>query len=173
MKREEIIHTFNAKKIVEIGVLRGKFAAHLLKTKPDELYLVDSWKNWGHYKDHVKDQDAWQKTYEFVVNKFRNNPEVKILRMDSVSASETFPDEYFDLIYIDANHDYKYVLLDIHAWLPKLKRGGTIGGHDILDDNGVRRAVVSFFKDDFIVTTEYDENTVGMRYPKSWFHTKK
>eukprot|EP00602_Paraphysomonas_sp_CaronLab_P001409 CAMPEP_0185026248 /NCGR_PEP_ID=MMETSP1103-20130426/10182_1 /TAXON_ID=36769 /ORGANISM="Paraphysomonas bandaiensis, Strain Caron Lab Isolate" /LENGTH=114 /DNA_ID=CAMNT_0027559757 /DNA_START=408 /DNA_END=749 /DNA_ORIENTATION=- len=46
-----------------------------------------------------------------------------------------YPDNFFDFIYVDARHDYKGVLVDLHTWWPKLKRGGIIGGHDYVTQN--------------------------------------
>ena len=42
-------------------------------------------------------------------------------------------DEYFDLVYIDADHTYESVKDDIAAWFPKVKPGGWITGHDYVD----------------------------------------
>jgi len=61
------------------------------------------------------------------------------------------PNNHFDFIYIDANHQKEFVLRDIEISIPKLKRGGIICGHDYIHeepkDHGVRGAVDEFFKD--------------------------
>tara|TARA_Y100000389_G_scaffold181177_1_gene196567 strand:- start:1164 stop:1733 length:570 start_codon:yes stop_codon:yes gene_type:complete len=43
---------------------------------------------------------------------------------------DKFEDNSIDFIYIDAEHTYESVKRDLELYLPKLKRGGTIGGHD-------------------------------------------
>lgn len=43
-----------------------------------------------------------------------------------------FPDEYFDLIYIDADHTYGGCLTDLINWYPKLKKGGLFFGDDYI-----------------------------------------
>ena len=55
-------------------------------------------------------------------------------------------DNSFDLIYIDAAHDYESVKKDIALSLPKLKKDGVISGHDYNRDNhlGVVAAVEEF-----------------------------
>ena len=45
-----------------------------------------------------------------------------------------------DFVFIDAEHTFEAVVSDIRAWLPKVKHGGCIAGHD-LDWDGVKRAV--------------------------------
>ena len=54
-------------------------------------------------------------------------------RLPSVEAATLYGDETLNLVFIDAAHDAKNVRDDINAWLPKVKRGGIISGHDIHD----------------------------------------
>jgi len=62
----------------------------------------------------------------------------------------TFPDSYFDWIYVDAGHSYAAVLADAFASAPKLKPGGYLLFNDFahidpfLGRCGVHRAVVDF-----------------------------
>ena len=59
---------------------------------------------------------------------------------NSVAAAYHFLDESVAIAFIDAGHDYGNVLQDILAWLPKIKPGGILAGHDI-DSPDVARAV--------------------------------
>lgn len=43
---------------------------------------------------------------------------------------DKYSDEYFDLVFIDAEHGTTNVIDDIKLWLPKVKVGGYIAGHD-------------------------------------------
>ncbi len=52
--------------------------------------------------------------------------------MDSTEAAAIIVDETFDVVYIDARHDYRSVAEDINAWWPKVKPGGILAGHDYL-----------------------------------------
>jgi len=50
-----------------------------------------------------------------------------------------------DFVYIDGNHEYKYIKEDIELYWPKIKKGGVIGGHDFSgDDLDVVKAVMEF-----------------------------
>lgn len=55
---------------------------------------------------------------------------IRKLKMTSAEGADLIPDQSLDFVYIDAAHDYRNVAIDIDAWLPKVKPGGMIGGHD-------------------------------------------
>ncbi len=57
----------------------------------------------------------------------------------SPEAANDFPDGHFDIVYIDAEHDYESVKADIAAWKPKAKH--ILAGHDYHSFPDVRRAV--------------------------------
>ena len=72
----------------------------------------------------------WRKLFEL-----RDNESgITHFKETSKPVSESFNDGTFDLVYIDADHFYPSVCADIQAWLPKVKDGGFIGGHDYNDD---------------------------------------
>ena len=53
-------------------------------------------------------------------------------------------DESIDTLFIDGDHTYEGVKKDIEAWMPKVKKGGTIIFHDYRRDKaheGVQQAV--------------------------------
>jgi cephalosporin hydroxylase len=57
--------------------------------------------------------------------------EIDLINMPSVEAAELFPDEYFDLVFLDGpDHHKSAVVADIQAWLPKIKKEGIMAGHD-------------------------------------------
>ena len=54
----------------------------------------------------------------------------KSIRKNSIEAADQFEDESLDFVFIDASHEYEDVKKDIQIWLPKIKKGGILAGHD-------------------------------------------
>lgn len=148
---------------VEIGVFTGAMSRHLLQRDDLTLCMVDAWKGNGEsYKGDSGDwhasltqekQDAYFQSAKDAV-KFATG-RVLIIRHDSVTAAAGFMDSSLDFVFIDADHSYEGVKADIEAWLPKLRPGGLLSGHDYDNPDfpkfGVKRAV-----DKFCALTGYD-----------------
>ena len=68
------------------------------------------------------------------------------IRKSSEQASRDFGNHFFDLIIIDASHDYDSVLNDIKFWISKVKKGGILAGDDY-DEKfpNVKKAVNDYF----------------------------
>ncbi len=64
-------------------------------------------------------------------------------------AAEKFDDYQLDIVYIDAVHDLVNIINDIYAWLPKIRNGGIICGHDyIAAFKEMATAIKMIFQDD-------------------------
>ena len=71
---------------------------------------------------------------------------IEVIKNDSVLESKNYDNEYFDIVYIDASHEYEFVIEDIKNWLPKVKKGGIICGDDYISGwPGVILAVDEIF----------------------------
>jgi hypothetical protein len=55
---------------------------------------------------------------------------VRLIVADSVEAAALFAPASLDFVFIDGDHAKDAVTADIFAWLPKLKPGGLLAGHD-------------------------------------------
>jgi len=128
---------------VEIGVAQGINTESILETlNIKKLFLVDP------YKPYYQKGELWiqyVKSYEEAVKRLNNySSKVTFIRLPSHEVAKIIPNE-LDFVYIDGNHDYEYVKMDIEDYYPKIKRGGVLGGHDFYGDFlGVCRAVVEF-----------------------------
>jgi len=134
---------------VEIGVDQAAFAEEVLKNWKGRLYfMVDAWKRYPEYKDLIERDDAlMEELYQRVLKKTKNDLRIQVLRAFSVDAGRIFPPEFFDFVYIDADHTYKSVKEDIEVWWPRLKTGGIFAGHDYREGMGVIQAVDEFVKE--------------------------
>jgi len=123
---ENLIVAFGCKSIVEVGVRKGDIA----------IYLLDSVR--GIEKYYIVDID-FSVLNLVPIQKYGSI--VSLHNMSSVLAAKEIPDD-LDMVFIDAEHSYEACKEDIEAWLPKVRNGGIICGHDYCDDcPGIAQAV--------------------------------
>jgi len=119
-------------KAVEIGCWKGRATcAFKCQTSKDqfELYCVDPFLGSSEHKD-LLNGGSTRKEFEKNLKDRNLLDSVLVLEEYSSEAAKQFDDESLDIIFIDAEHDYDNVKLDILSWTPKLKSGGLILGHD-------------------------------------------
>ena len=139
---------------VEIGVAEGGFSFYLLDRWPGTCYQIDPWVHLASkdYQDYCnQDMVEQERRFALVIEKSKQyQGRSRPMRMFSDAAVILFPDNFFDFVYIDANHKLEYIRQDIEMWWPKVKPGGIFAGHDYLDgvitsgDYGVKTAVNEF-----------------------------
>lgn len=139
----------------EIGSFRGK-SSELFALHVKTLFCVDLWTPYSQEYDETvvykaeEEFDLMRENYENIVK----------IKSDSVDASLMFPNNFFDLIYVDADHSEIPFRKDMTSWIPKVKTGGIISGHDYYF---VREYLRQFTQDQGVMVFE-DE---------SWFFIKK
>ena len=105
--------------MAEIGSYAGEstliFAKH--------ARIVHSIDLWSGYPDCASSEEV----FDFVTLDVRNIHKIK---RSSVEAGRDFPDGSLDMVYIDADHHYGSVKSDLLTWLPKIRKGGVLAGHD-------------------------------------------
>ena len=121
---------------LEIGVFYGGNLLSVANTyglHPDsKLYGVDPWEDYDEYPEYKEEQS---KIYDsFITNLQNSGVEDKVVLHRGYSNLEIpkFQDEFFDIIYIDGNHEPEYVLEDAVLSFRKLKKEGIM----IFDDYG-------------------------------------
>lgn len=147
--RNDFIDTLdNGLVMCEIGVFNGDFSRILFNRAPKELHLIDPFIGsfWSGDKDGSNMQYAnLEISYQNLKQTYAQYNYVSIHKGFSETVLLTFPDYYFDFMYIDANHDYKSVKQDLAICRQKTKINGIISGHDYSNKfPGVVQAVNEF-----------------------------
>ena len=123
--------------VAEIGCFAG-ISSEVLALHCKKLYCIDSWHDWSGDGGIFIAMEHFDK----MISRYNH---IEKLHMRGNEAVNNFSDETFDLIYIDASHWYKDVINDIQMWLPKLKKGGYLCGHDYKAGIDVYNAVNDYF----------------------------
>lgn len=131
---------------VEIGSYCGRSSRAIADNLPDGgvLYCVDAWKPFECVPPVITTPDEGEAVYaEFLRNMSDviDNGTVTVRRMGSVKAAVTLNQDVVDFVFIDGDHSYNAVSQDIRLWLPLVKSGGIISGHDYGVYQGVNEAV--------------------------------
>ena len=143
---------------VELGAWKGRSSAFLAteivnSNKPITLYIVDAWDGRGHTNpDGTPEYNDWQADIQaglfntFTINMIPVKDHYNAIQSDIAAAAEQFENESLDFVWLDTSMDYDLVKAELRAWIPKVRTGGYIGGHDFFSSpNGVGRLVVEEF----------------------------
>lgn len=119
--------------IVEVGSWMGRSTRALADNTKGTVRAVDTWNG---SEEHLSCGILDGKPKGWLFDEFLKNTADAInlspFQMMSSEAARTFGADglSFDLIFLDASHDYENVKSDIEAWIPLLKEGGILAGHD-------------------------------------------
>lgn len=161
---DRMINEVNEGYFVEVGSWLGKSACYMAEMikrsgKQIEFDCVDLWSLEGNDPWYKQAFEKYGNIFDiFQTNIAKTGYKVGIKRMPSVEAAKLYNNESLDFVFIDANHQYQWVKEDIQAWLPKVKKGGYIGGHDYSDSDGhkgVVQAVNESFENFEILETSW------------------
>ena len=150
--------------VAEIGVFAGALSTILLAARPDlQLLMVDPYDTYEQSEDYkaTGDYHTTMSAGEHLLARKRAlwSTEFAWFRREvclkpSVVAAKDY-ERQFDLVFIDGDHSYKGCKEDILAWMPLVKLGGWLSGHDYRTDLdfGVKQAV-----DEMFPKAELDDN---------------
>jgi hypothetical protein len=142
---------------VECGAWFGKSSSYLCDIAKSRvnIFIVDTWEGSLNKKDPTAVMASNnRRIYDmFLAN--MGDRKFKPIKKLSEDASKEFEDNSCDVVFIDMTHTYDYVKQDIQLWLPKVKNGGYIAGHDYQKDwPGVIKAVDEILGKDNIKTMD-------------------
>lgn len=137
----------------EIGVWEGDFSAEILNiTKPKELVLIDPWdlladREEEHTHSQHSSAELMREKFDQVAGSLGRLPNCVLRKGFSAEVLESYPDHYFDWVYIDGNHLYEFVLEDIMVAARKVRPGGIIAGDDLFWKKDERMPVREAFRE--------------------------
>lgn len=130
--------------VVEVGCWKGKTTRMLLENVKGKVYAVDHWEG-SVFPDPTGlmvnvaniNGESIEESFLKNVGSYAN---LVIKKGSSLDVAKSMNGDMFDMVFIDANHEYEAVKADIEAWLPRCKK--IIAGHDFhAGYAGVIRAV--------------------------------
>jgi predicted O-methyltransferase YrrM len=120
--------------IIEIGVYTGEVTEILSNIFPNsKIFSIDIWEK---YIESCSTYDLEKQGVELKEAEIIFDEKLKFLKnvtkckTSSVEYSKLIEDHTIDFCYIDGNHQTSSVMEDIQHWLPKIKAGKIISGHD-------------------------------------------
>jgi lipopolysaccharide biosynthesis glycosyltransferase len=144
-------------KILEIGVFKGEFLHYLEKNcnwgSIDAVDLFEGTTCSGDADGNNLVYYDVGKSYLELLEKYKEMPNIKIYKSNSIHFLQNQDDNTYDIIYIDGDHSYNGVKQDLMNAFRKIKKGGYIMGHDYemnmkkaknKYDFGVKQAVDEF-----------------------------
>jgi predicted O-methyltransferase YrrM len=121
---------------LEIGTFYGANLLSVANTyaghAESKLYCVDPWEDYFDYPEYKEQQTTIYNTFLSNIENSGVRDKIIVTRGYSNLEVPKFQDEFFDIIYVDGNHEPEYVLEDAVLSFRKLKVGGIM----IFDDYG-------------------------------------
>lgn len=148
----------------EVGVRRGTNAIVMFRKIPGlKLYCIDPW------VPYLRDTVDKQEGHLAACKRQLAGQNAVFMRMFSTDAAKELEDESLDFVYIDGNHAFDFIMQDLIAWTPKVKKGGIVSGHDYYHffQGGVVQAVDAYTMGNniskFYITREKEHSWLFVR----------
>lgn len=126
--------------LVEIGTFVGGNACRVAnyikeRKKKITLFTIDNFQfgnisQKGFDMANLSRDENFYNVYKENVDQCNLNDIICYTNSDSIEASQNFKNDTIDLIFIDGAHNEVYCRDELMAWIPKIKPGGIISGHD-------------------------------------------
>lgn len=135
--------------VAEFGVAAGDYSNAILNTvKPKSLYLIDLFDQSDLRLARPNKALRYMEgeNLQFIVNKFKNHPEVIVLQSDSRTAMPDMISQgiKFDLVYLDTEHDFDLACTELEYATELINENGIIAINDYthIDDNGRKYGII-------------------------------
>jgi predicted O-methyltransferase YrrM len=123
-----------ARRVMEIGVYRGVFAAHLLEMCPsiETYYMIDPWQHLDDWnKPANRDDETFERIFAEAMARTREyEPRRVVLRGRTTTVIDRIPDGSLDFAYVDGDHTLRGITVDLIRAHEKVRTGGWIAGDD-------------------------------------------
>ena len=123
-------------KYLEIGTFYGANFISVANSyglhSDSKLYCIDPWEDYEDYPEYKDEQPKIYNTFLKNIENSGSKDKIIINRGYSNREIPKFEDDFFDIIYIDGNHEPDYVMEDAVLCFRKLKKNGIM----IFDDYG-------------------------------------
>jgi predicted O-methyltransferase YrrM len=129
------------KRMIEIGSFVGESTV-LFAQSFGSVTAIDPFMEGYDNGDTTSYQFDFSNVYETYIERTKDYTNIKTLKITSDEGYKVLKYNEFDFVYIDGVHTYDQVKKDIQNYLPFIKKGGVIGGHDYVQGwSGVMKAV--------------------------------
>ena len=151
-----LLRRMGARQICEVGVCEGSHFRSLITAESvTHAVAVDLWTETGirAHNDCYTPQSELDRMHNTMLELAKVDARVQVIKNYSPLAAKEFPDGYFDFVYIDGDHTYPGVWIDLCEWFPKVRSGGVLAGHDFFEYTfgevkfGIVEAVTKFIRE--------------------------
>jgi|688.fasta_scaffold171188_3 hypothetical protein len=109
---------------VEIGCYLGKSTCYMIDEikksgKNITFHVIDNFSTLGDVEQQFKENLGQERL-----------DNINLIREDSSLAAKYFDSESVDFLFIDTDHFSWQLVRELTEWLPKVKKGALLGGHD-------------------------------------------
>ncbi len=120
------------KRMIEIGSFVGESTV-LFAQSFKEVIAIDPFLEGYDDKDPTSYLFEFDNVYQTYLDRITVYSNIQTIVDTSDNAVKELVGKQFDFVYIDGLHTYEGVKTDIVNYLPLVKTGGVIGGHDYTD----------------------------------------
>lgn len=170
----DLVREAQPRRVLELGSDRG-VSTEVFLLLCEEVVVVDPWDGFPDVSfafDHIEDDaakadfmDMRRTRGQQFLDRNGGYPNLKIIRDYSPNAQLAMAAQYtgyFDLVYVDAVHEYQPVIDDVRASWPLVREGGWLAGHDYVVTDGGECQVIPAV--DFL----FGEGNVKVFSDSSW-----